>query len=384
MLQVSDFVEPLLKAGYSFWTGVPCSYLTPLINYLINHEKIEYIGAASEGEAVAIACGAHLAGKKSVMICQNSGLGNTVNPISSLIQTFNFEFLMMVSLRGDPLLKDEPQHKLMGEITPSILDQLQIDNEFLPQNKQEASDCLKTFIENSQINPSKKAYIIKKNTFEPVVLESTSVQEEVESSREVKGEFKLNEGRIQRKDAIKTIRDNCNPENAALVASTGKIGRELYALGHRENQFYMVGSMGCASAIGFGLAKSTNSKKNIVILDGDGSALMKLGNLATIGHHNLNNLIHVVLDNEVHDSTGAQATVSRTVDFARVASACGYRHAFRIEDAENLKECLREIMSLKGSKLIHLKIQKGSDPKLGRPTINPVEVKRQFREWMLK
>jgi phosphonopyruvate decarboxylase len=170
------------------------------------------------------------------------------------------------------------------------------------------------------------------------------------------------------------------PDTAAVIATTGKCGRELFTLEDREQHFYQVGSMGCAGAIGLGVA--LNVARPVVVLDGDGAALMKLGSLATIGAYHPSNLVHVVLDNGVHDSTGGQATVSTHVDFAAVAIACGYRYAVVCDSLDGCAQAIESALAVGGPSLMHVGIRPGSIPKLGRPTIRPPEVAARFRDFL--
>ena len=166
MINTNFFLNELTKHGYSFFTGVPCSYLTSVINGVINSKKIKYVGATSEGEEVGIASGAWLAGKKSVVMLQNSGLGNTINPLTSLNYPFKIPILLISTWRGDPKLKDEPQHKLMGEKTRKILDLINIKNDIFPTNK---NALKKTLIKiNKSINKNSLPYclIMRKETIE--------------------------------------------------------------------------------------------------------------------------------------------------------------------------------------------------------------------------
>jgi phosphonopyruvate decarboxylase len=169
--------------------------------------------------------------------------------------------------------------------------------------------------------------------------------------------------------------------SAAVVATTGKCGRELYTLADRPQHLYQVGSMGCASAMGLGVALHT--PRAVVVLDGDGAALMKLGNLATIGSRAPANLVHVVLDNGVHDSTGGQATVSPNLDFAAVALACGYASGATADSLAGFERALAATSADPGPHLIHVRIAPGSLAKLGRPTIKPPEVARRFRQFLV-
>jgi phosphonopyruvate decarboxylase len=170
------------------------------------------------------------------------------------------------------------------------------------------------------------------------------------------------------------------PDAAGVVATTGKCGRELFTLADRPQHLYQVGSMGGASAMGLGVALHTS--RPVVVLDGDGAALMKLGNLATIGTHAPANLVHVVLDNGVHDSTGGQATVSANVDFAAVALACGYASGASCDSLRGFEQALTATHDRAGPHLIHARIAPGSLAKLGRPTVTPPEVARRFQRFL--
>ncbi|MBX9605024.1 MAG: phosphonopyruvate decarboxylase, partial [Gammaproteobacteria bacterium] len=161
-----------------------------------------------------------------------------------------------------------------------------------------------------------------------------------------------------------------------IIATTGFTGRELYALADRPQHFYMVGSMGCASSLGLGLALARPDLR-VVVVDGDGAALMRMGNLATVGAYNPPNLVHVVLDNEAHDSTGAQATVTACTDFASVAAACGYARVLRSDDVRELQDLLAA-PSAAGASFAHVKIATGARDDLPRPKITPPEVRARL------
>jgi phosphonopyruvate decarboxylase len=169
-------------------------------------------------------------------------------------------------------------------------------------------------------------------------------------------------------------------DTTAVIATTGKCGRELFTLADRPAHLYQVGSMGGASAMGLGIALNTG--KTVVVLDGDGALLMKMGNLATIGAYAPANFVHIVLDNGVHDSTGGQATVSASVDFAAVAAACGYRYAARCRTLEGFGHALRGALSHVKPALVHVRITPGSLSKLGRPTVGPADVARRFKAFL--
>ena len=376
MIQAEDFIGPALHRGYGFWTGVPCSFLTPFINYVIQDPRLTYVGAASEGEAVAIAFGAHLAGRRTVVICQNSGLGNTVNPLTSLNYPFRVPTLLIVTHRGAPGLKDEPQHALMGEITPQLLDTLRIPWRIFPDRADEVAAALDEADAYMAREGLPFALIMKKGTVAPFALAPQPPGIARERATPEGRLAAAPSARVGRRDAIGQVARLIGADDL-VIATTGKIGRELFEHGHRPGQLYVVGGMGCASGIGLGVSLARPDRR-VVVLDGDGAALMKMGAFATIGHYAPRNLLHVLLDNEAHESTGAQATVSSTVDFAQVAAAASYRAAFRCDTADALDRAVSACLASDGPALIHMKVGITADSEVGRPTVTPVAVKEQF------
>lgn len=376
MITADDFIEPARLRGFGFYTGVPCSFLTPFINRAIGHPQIDYVGAASEGEAVGIAAGAWLAGRQTVVMCQNSGLGNTVNPLTSLNFPFKIPALLIVTWRGQPGIKDEPQHELMGQITGDLLDTIRVEHLSFPRSVNEVPEAIDRAIESMERRSLPTAFIMEKDSVRDDGLDDQP------SPRREAGEYReLREGgaRPTRAKALERMLATV-PARAAIVATTGKCGRELFTLADRKQHLYQVGSMGCASAMGLGVA--LHADRPVVVLDGDGAALMKLGSLATIGAHAPRNLVHVVLDNGVHDSTGGQRTVSDNVEFAKIALACGYAGGTAADSLDGFAAALKQALADSGPTLIHLRIAPGSMEKLGRPTISPPEVARRFKQFL--
>lgn len=361
------------RRGFDFWTGVPCSFLTPVINAVIGDASTGYVGAASEGEAMAIAAGAWLAGKETVVMCQNSGLGNAVNPLTSLNWPFRIPTLMLVTWRGQPGLSDEPQHELMGAITADMLDVLRVPHAPFPGDAASLEELLAQAQAQMREERLPFALIMRRGTVADEPLQQTP------APARPRGQWTdLSEGaqRPRRFDALERALEVLPPA-ALLIATTGKCGRELFTLSDRPQHLYQVGSMGGASAMGLGVALHTS--RPVVVLDGDGAALMKLGNLATIGAHAPANLLHVVLDNGVHDSTGGQATVSAGVDFAAIACHCGFASGISVDSLPGFSHALHCALHTSGPHLIHLKIRPGSIESLGRPSIRPDEVASRFK-----
>lgn len=376
MIAADDFINPAHARGYDFYTGVPCSFLTPFINRTITSDKTDYVGAASEGEAVAIAAGAWLAGRKTVVMCQNSGLGNCVNPLTSLNFPFRIPTLLITTWRGQPGVKDEPQHELMSQITQALLETVRVRSMTFPRMPEEVApvlDAMETVIGETELP---FGLVMEKGTVADEDLGATSLPAHQMGAY---NDFSNGGERPSRFTILEQLLAQVG-EDTAIIATTGKCGRELFTIADRKQHIYQVGSMGCASGMGLGVALNTD--KPVMVLDGDGAALMKMGGLATIGAYAPKNLIHIVLDNGVHDSTGGQATVSPSVDFAHVALACGYPNAITCDSPAGFVEALSTTGSSPGPTLIHAKIQPGSLATLGRPTVSPREVARRFQAFV--
>ena len=377
MIQADEFIEPAAARGYDFYTGVPCSFLTPFINRAITSDLTKYVGAASEGEAVAIAAGAWLAGRKTVVMCQNSGLGNCVNPITSLNFPFRIPTLLITTWRGQPGVADEPQHELMSQITQSLMELLRVRCLTFPRSPADVAgilDAAETVIEEAQLP---FGLVMEKGAVADEPLDQAAA--EPRSMGEITDRQSGGTPSAIRYQALESLLGAVS-NNAAIIATTGKCGRELFTIEDRKQHIYQVGSMGCASAMGLGLA--LNTSKQVLVIDGDGAALMKMGNMATVGAMAPDNLVHVLLDNGVHDSTGGQGTVAPNVDFAAVALGCGYRTAIACDNLEGFRQALQTAQIGAGPTMIHARIEPGSMSPLGRPTVKPPEVARRFKSFV--
>lgn len=374
MISMEQFGEKLEQYGFDFFSGVPCSFLKPMINYAIN--KDQFYMAANEGDAVAIAAGAYLGGRKSVFLCQNSGLTNAVSPLTSLNYTFEIPVLGFVSLRGEPGLKDEPQHELMGTITDKMLDVMQVPYEFLANNLEEAFDQLERA--NKMIEDGKSFFfIVKKDTFGSMKLNEQQVPSldlpNISKSGAEQEVFK-------RLDVLNVLQKTAT-KDTLLLATTGVTGRELFELNDLHNQFYMVGSMGCISSVGLGLAIARPDKQ-IVVIDGDGSLLMRMGSMTSNAYYNTPNMFHLLLDNGLHESTGGQKTVSPTVDFMKIAEGANYPKIIEIKNLHELEHAIQNWQISNELTFAYCKTAKGIKENLGRPTVTPVQVRERFMKYI--
>lgn len=396
MIDTKAFGAALNESGFNFYSGVPCSYLKYLINYALN--ECDYVMAANEGDAAALCAGAYLGGRRPVILCQNSGLTNAVSPLTSLNYIFKIPILGFVSLRGGAGYKDEPQHELMGKITGGLLDLMKIKHETLSKRPDEYKLQIKRAAKYIDNNES-YFFIVEKDTFCEINLKTTGCHNKFIKTGYVKtsenfaaapckdaGHVSASEAKSaatpppERIEALKIISGFAG-DKTVLIAATGKTGRELYDLSDRPNNFYMVGSMGCANSIAAGLALC-KPDINVIAIDGDGALLMRMGAMATTGYYAPGNMLHILLDNRSHASTGGQFTVSSGVDFAAVARACGYARSFSARSPGSLKTLIGEWKKEPRLTFIHLIINKNETNEPGRPGISLPEIRRRFMDFL--
>ncbi len=409
MIDTYKFGYALKEAGFDFYSGVPCSYLKNLINYAVN--DCDYYMAANEGDAVALCAGAYIGGRKPVFLCQNSGLTNAVSPLTSLNYIFKIPVLGFVSLRGGPGIKDEPQHELMGEITGDLLDLMKIKNERLsldsaewPYQLARANECIEKndpffFIieKNSFYNVELKVRELKSNELKTGPLNNrVSIKSDITATADNRDVFRrldnicYNDLRHniefkvlrppKRLDALKIISKFADSKTI-FIAATGKTGREFHDLCDCENNFYMVGSMGCVSSIALGLAVS-RPDIDVIAIDGDGALLMRMGAMATAGFYSPANMLHILLDNHSHASTGGQFTVSPGVDFEAIAAACGYKNVYTAAGSDQLEKYIIDWKSFRGLSFVRFLIDSSESGEPGRPGLLPRQVKERLMEFI--
>lgn len=379
MIEARDFVEAARKRGFDWYAGVPCSFLTPFINYVLQDSSLHYVSMANEGDAVALIAGVALAGSRGVAMMQNSGLGNAVSPLTSLTWTFRLPQLLIVTWRGQPGVTDEPQHALMGPITPTVLETMQIPWELFPTELAAVGPALDRALAHMDATGRPYALLMQKGSVASYPLKGSPA----EAPRQLptpllEPRSRAFKARASRSEALRAVVAHTPADSTVVLASTGFCGRELYAIDDRPNHLYMVGSMGCVEPLALGLALSRPDLR-VVALDGDGAALMRLGAFATVGAYAPPNLWHLLLDNGAHDSTGGQATVSNRISFAGVAAACGYAAALETEEVEHIVAWL-EAPALAGPRFACLLTRTGSPAGLPRPSQAPVEVKQRLMQ----
>ena len=379
MIEARQFVEAARERGFDWWAGVPCSFLTPFINYVLQDPSLRYVSMANEGDAVALIAGAALGGRRGVSMMQNSGLGNAVSPLTSLTWTFRLPQLLIVTWRAQPGVHDEPQHALMGPITPRMLETMEVPWELFPAETADIGPALDRAVAHMDSTGRPYALVMQKGTVAPFALQAGSGV-----AARARGGLTLEPLRLEpaarasRQEALQEVIARTPVNTTAVLATTGFCGRELYAVEDRPNQLYMVGSMGCVTPLALGLALARPDLR-VVALDGDGAALMRMGAFATLGAYGPGNLVHLLLDNGVHDSTGGQATVSPRVSFAEIAAACGYASSLETDDVSRIGAWLSE-PPLHGPRFARLFTRPGSPDGLPRPSVTPIDVRSRLMQ----
>lgn len=375
MIDVKEFYDELLNNDIDFFTGVPDSLLKSFCAFIKdNVSERKNIIAANEGNAIGLAAGYHLATKKiGLVYMQNSGIGNSLNPLVSLADklVYSIPMLLLIGWRGEPNIKDEPQHKKQGIITTKILDVLDIKYEILDNNtnNDEMRVILQKAYDFMKENNEPYAILIKKGTFDEYILKDNCI---------------YNFG-MTREEAIGVL-VNSIEKNAAVISTTGMASRELFELREKYKQdhnrdFLTVGSMGHASQIALGAALS-NKDKDVYCIDGDGALLMHLGGLTTIGNQKPKNFKHILINNGAHDSVGGQETVGFKIDILAIAKGCGYKECFSCSSKAELVKLLERIKDGEGPILLEIRVQKGARKDLGRPTLKPIENKEAFMKFL--
>lgn len=374
MIAPKTFVEKLQQGGIDFFAGVPDSLLKNLCAYItdnVSHEK--NIIAANEGGAVALAAGYHLAtGKIGCVYMQNSGEGNVVNPLLSLMDAdvYNMPLLLVIGWRGEPGVHDEPQHVKQGKVTLPLLEAMDIPYAVLDNSWEKQTDeALHVIKETNGIY----ALIICKGTFDEYQLQNQVIQN----------------WELGREEAIKIVVDKLR-EDDIIVSTTGMISRELFEYreaklqGHAHD-FLTVGSMGHASQIALGIALQKPNRR-VFVFDGDGASIMHMGNMAIIGDYNPSNLVHIIFNNGAHDSVGGQPTVGQKIDMEAIAKAVGYADVVSVDSQNSLMSAMNHVNHaiIDGASFINVNVRKGNRKDLGRPTTTPQKNKEALMKELCK
>ena len=370
-MKVESFVRII---GSDFYTGVPDSQLKALCNYLMNTYGIDphhHIIEANEGSCTALAAGYHLAtGKVPVVYLQNSGEGNIINPVVSLLndKVYAIPVVFVVGWRGEPGTYDEPQHIYQGEVTVKLLED--IDIKPFVVGKETSEKELSLVMEEFRLilaTGKDVAFVIQKDAFE--------YSEKVQYN---------NHNIMVREEIIKHIVEAS--EEDPVISTTGKSSRELFETRTTKGQshkydFLTVGSMGHSSSIAFGVAINKPKQRGWCV-DGDGAVLMHMGAMAVIGANKPTNLIHIVINNGAHETVGGMPTVASQIDLVKIALACGYPYAVSVNNFDTLDQELAKAKTRNELSMIEVKCSIGARDNLGRPTTTALENKKIFMEYL--
>lgn len=371
MVDPKTFITGLADAGVDFYTGVPDSLLKNFCACLTDTlPSSNYIITANEGAAVALAAGHFLATQNIPLVfMQNSGIGNAVNPLLSLVDSkvYSLPVVLLIGWRGEPGVKDEPQHVRQGEVTLPMLESMRIPYTVLSDNEEEALGQAASAVEEATRRSAPVVIVVRKDTFSKYEIHHPA-GEDFPMSRE---------------EALGIVAHNM-PDNAVIVSTTGKLSRELFELRESDNagharDFLSVGSMGHASSIALGIALA-QPERPVYCLDGDGALLMHLGAITNIGQSGLRNYTHIIFNNGAHESVGAQPTLALKLDIPAIAHACGYALAVKVSTPEELVEQLHAHGD--GPRMIEIEVAIRSRADLGRPTTTPAQNRDSFMDFL--
>jgi phosphonopyruvate decarboxylase len=378
MINPSVFYNYLTNNSIDFFTGVPDSLLKNICGYIQdNTPKERNIIAANEGNAIALATGYHLAtGLLPLVYMQNSGIGNTINPLISLAdkEVYSIPLILLIGWRGEPNLKDEPQHIKQGKTTLELLNTLEIPYIILDKEFSKAKEQLSHAIKKAEMNKQAFAIVVRKDTFDSY---SSPFESNTDNNWSV----------LQREESIKIIIDKLSLDDI-IVSTTGKTSRALFEyrefLNHgHQRDFLTVGSMGHANQIALGIALQ-KPKKQVICFDGDGAMIMHTGGIGIIGNLSPKNFKHILFNNASHESVGGQPTIGDSIDFCNIANGFGYKECISVANAIELEKGIKQLIESDGPFLLEVKINNGSRNNLGRPSIPPVENKNNFMKFIQK
>lgn len=367
MIQPKDFFDAMGARGIGFYAGVPDSLLANFCAYVDDQGgPDQHLITANEGNAVALAMGYHMAtGKISMVYMQNSGLGNTVNPLTSLVdpEVYKVPMLLVVGWRGEPGFKDEPQHVKQGRVTLPQLDVLEIPHWVLDANSDVNAILDAAFVSMRERN-SPVALVVRKDTFAKYKPQNSSAETYT----------------LAREAALAQLLQ-LSADDDLIVSTTGKTSREVFELrvkhGQKQRDFLTVGGMGHTSSIALGVAIGQPNRR-VICFDGDGSLLMHMGSMPVIASYKPKRFVHVLLNNGSHESVGGQATSASLVDFSQLAVAVGYVGYAAASDLPSLKQAWESLANKQGPVLLEVKIKNGSRDDLGRPTTTAEQNKLAF------
>jgi phosphonopyruvate decarboxylase len=364
MISAQSALDALTANGYGLATGVPCSYFAGVLRLLERGAGPRYVAAVNEGSAIAIAAGAELGGQQPVVLAQNSGFGNMINPLTSLVLPYRIPMTVMVSMRGWPTASaGEPQHYWMGRVMPDWLESLGIAHWMLTTGGPPLAAVLRSA--RPILNAGRPAFIL---VAKGVIADDTPRDVSAAASART----------LTREEVVATVVAEAG-DDAYLLSTTGYLSRSLFNLGDRDRNFYMQGSMGHVAGVALGAALA-HPESRFVVLDGDGAVLMHMGCLATIGDRSAPNLTHVIFDNGVYDSTGGQPTGAHA-DFASAALACGYHDAWRADTTDELCSALRAALATAGPAAIVVGGAPGGDPgERASSSVSVDEIGDRFRK----
>jgi len=367
MINPLEFYNAIKANGIEFFTGIPDSLLREFCFCIDeNTSKSNHIISSNEGASIGLAIGYNLSTNKiPIVYLQNSGLGNIINPYTSLVHksVFNIPVLFFIGWRGEPGVQDEPQHFFQGKITEDLLNLLEISFEVLEPETNRAINQLKNVVQKIKSTGQPHALLVKTKTFNKYDYKKTSSLPS-----------------LNREECIELLLSKIGKEDI-VISTTGKTSRELYEISSKNKntnpKFFTIGGMGHSSQIALGI--SNFSSKRVFCLDGDGSIIMHMGSLGIIGQHSSGSLYHILFNNGTHESVGGQPSIGNNIDFKKLSNSLGYSSYYKVTTLKNLTEFFDNIEDTSSVPcFVEIQIESFSRNDLGRPGESPKKQKENF------
>jgi len=372
-IKPNSFFETLVKHNVDFYAGVPDSLLKQFCLCVDdNVAEDRHVITANEGNAIALAAGYHLAsGKLPLVYMQNSGLGNTVNPLLSLCDpdVYSIPMLLLIGWRGEPGVHDEPQHIKQGKVQLKLLDSIDIPYEIISKDDDQFDMKISNAVDTATKEYKPFAIIVKKGSFD--TYKSSSINK--------------NNKLMFREESLELILNHL-PNKCIIVSTTGKTSREIFEIREKRSQshqqdFLTVGSMGHCSSIALGIALAKPDRK-VVCIDGDGALIMHMGSLSTVGKLKPKNFYHILINNQVHESVGGQATSAEFIDIPALVKSNGYKNVLFSDNHKVLTSQIERLLNQSGPNFLEVLVKPGSRINLGRPSIKPKDNKNAFMNFI--
>ena len=367
-------IQIMKQAGIDFLATLPCDRTKNLLP--ITRQSFKEIELTREEDGLGICAGAWLAGARPLMIIQSTGLGNMINGLASLNMASAIPIPILASYRGFYKESIESQMPL-GKHLPAILEGCGILYSIIDES--EKLSLLSDVIQDAYDHCRPHVALVSPKVWE--ASPCTAWQENPPLNIKSRPTININplspilQPVMTRYEAISSLGNFLDKQ--VVVANLGIPSKELFAICDRPLNYYMLGSMGLSSSIGFGMSQVTDKK--VIVLEGDGSILMNPNALITIGQYQPSNLMIIALDNACYGSTGSQRTYTQNkMDLEFLARSCGFENSVRVHEARELNQAVHDFEQKGELSFIHVVLKPGNSACSNIP-LTPGDITKRFK-----